>query len=441
MKSKAAAGRKPAHSEGITTEAGHASLKTAALGADWFLPYPRPLADYRTGEGFNQETRVWECFLFHVLRHEGDPAATYAQVAGEIRPDGSETGIRHGRRRGKLRPMTQADIGNILQMDKGDVSRAVKKLVKRGLVRQEGRTKLHLVGNPDPDIRSTGDTKVGWPPNLAPCLPPPSHPRTEEWLARLTQADQQLTATYNAGRRELRAARSAGRVTAYAEVAASFLGVKAADLIHTMKDAEESREKSSAPAPEVARPHNSAPFVVSGPHNLKADLVVRPGDHIRKERERDSASSFFQTPPRRLAGHSGTTEQGESQPASQPGPFKKNKGQTADEQTDAENLEQFRTELNRRFTRRFAVPATTEQASQILTRLHGAEWQQLFDLIKQRRHILAWPGVSLLADDCASSQEIWRGAENTDQPHKSRSDQKRNDYLRSKREEKRNGSK
>lgn len=441
MKSKATPGRKPAHSEGITTEAGHATLKTAALGADWFLPYPRPLSHARQGEDFNQETRVWECILYHVLRHEGDPAATYAQVAGEIRPDGSETGIKNGRRRGELRPMTQADICIILDIDKGNVSRAVQKLVKQGVLRQEGRTKLHLVGNPDTDVRSTGGTKVVSTDNLAPFLPPPSHPCREAWLADLSQLNQQLTATFNAALRELRATRRADTLKAHAEVAASYLGVKPADLIHITEQAEKSTEKAPAPTPEVAGTDNSGPFMVAGIDNPEAPSVVSTRDHINKEkREGESAQFFSKTPPRGLAGHSGATEQRESQPASQPGPFKKNKGQTADKQTDAENLKQFTTELNQKFTRRFAAPATGKWAAEILKRLKGADWQQLFDLLTRQQHIHSWGGVALLADECASTQDTWREAEpTTDQPRKSRSDQKRNDYLRRKSEEESNG--
>lgn len=432
MKATATAGRKPAHSQSITTEAGHASLKTAALGADWFLPYPRPLADYRTREGFNQETRVWECFLFHVLRHEGDPAATYAQVAGNLRPDGSETGIRNGRRRGQLRPMTQADIGIILRMDKGDVSRAVKKLVKRGLVRQEGRSKLHLVGNPDAKVRSTGGTKVGSTPNFdSPFLPPPSHPREMEWLKRLTQVDQQLKATYNADLRALRGTRNARKITAYAEVAAFFLGVKPADLIHTTEQADLSSPRTETPLCAVASTHNLAPSEVASTHNSEAPSVVCTGDSIREERERESGDLFSEPPPRRLAGHSGVTEQGASQPASRPGSSKKNRGKKVDKRTarkgdagsarqfqrcsrtDAENLDQFAAELGQRFTRRFAIPPSRKWAADILKRLKGADWQQLFDLITSKPHIMGWAGVALLADDCASSQKTWRASEPT----------------------------
>lgn len=437
--------KRPRQSESAS-EAKGATAKTAALGARFFLPYPRPVSQYRKGEGFNHETRVWECILYYVLRHEGDATATYAQIAGEIRPDGTETGIRNGRLTAVLRPMTQADIGMILQMQKSDVSRAMKRLVSRGMVKTGGRRRIHLIGRPKSALQTKDlKSKVARSRNFPSLfLPPPGHPEEKSWLAALVQADEQLTADYNGAVRELKRASKEKAVEAFTCIVESF-SRKSSEPIPITKRTPESTEKSPgtqkkatpAAAPidrKVTGSRNLSPSLRSGSRNKTAPKVARSGHPIREERVR---GDFSEPPPCGLAGHSPITQQRTSQPASQPGRVSKPAKQKPEEDQEARDLElmfrseRFMNDLNRRFTRRFALPATPEQAAEILTRLQGADCKQLFDLIKKKQHIRSWAGVGPLADDCAATQDAWRGAETTTpQPPRSKSAERAADYER-----------
>lgn len=427
------------------SEAKGATAKSAALGARFFLPYPRPVCQYRISDGFNQETRVWETILHYVLRHEGHSDVTFAQVAGEIQADGTETGFQNGRIITPLRPMTQADIGAVLHMQKSDVSRNVKKLAKKGLIRQSGKA-IHLVGSPKnrpPRIKDL-QGKVAWSRNFTSAfLPPPGHPREKSWLDALVEADQQLASNYNTEVRNLKARHKKKAHKAFASIVGSFKST-ASDSIDITKAAPVSREKTPSKAKKLTGPRDSkvtgsrnvSPFVRSGPRNSKAPKVARSGHPIREERVRGDLSP---TPPGGQAGHSSNTVQRESQPASQPVKLSKQGKQKAEEQQKRELERMFQADqlmhaLNRRFTRRFALPATPEQVAEILARLHGADQQQLFDLIKRKPHIRSWAGVGPLADDCAATQDAWRGA---DQPStqqapapRTKADQRAEDYQR-----------
>jgi len=435
--------RKPATSEGITSEARWAAQKMAALGARFYLVYPESLNRYRQTETFDHYTRVFECLLEHTLRRQSDPQLDYAQVFGQIQADGTETGIRKGQPVTPPRVMTQADISRTLQMPRQRVSDAVGRLKLCGLVRQEQK-RLHLVTDPRGEQKANvvgvhgqnASNLLILKSRLPGYLPPPDHPDREEWLRELDSLDRLEHAKIAMAVRQIRAAfREQRRALAARYLAGENRKSKQEDSTPNLSaEATPADQETAAHTP---KPVEDAPKSVRCTRDKKPVNVTCTADSINKEkRERDCKKD--PTAGER-AGVATTTmvpgHQAAGQPARRDASVSKSSRQNQENHsttTEQQAAERLRATLTKKYTRRFGVPPTFERAQRIHRALAGADPAQLCQLIDHRPHILGWTGVEkCLAPECARTQDEWRLSESEEPPRKKTSlDRLAEDFAR-----------